>query len=99
MSSVFGAQNHAGLLRLGATLCMATMVLASSCSVAVGAQIRWHVENPFRLFLDPADTQLHRATLEALTLDERLRPILSSERRLSEARPRGWAENAYQKLC
>lgn len=40
MSSVYGAQNHASLPRLGATLCMAILVLVSSCSVAVGAQIR-----------------------------------------------------------
>jgi len=78
---------------------MATIALMLCCSLAVGAQIRWHVESPFRLFPDPADTHLHRAALESLTLDERLQPILSSERRLSATHPRGWSENVYQKLC
>lgn len=29
--------------------------------------LKWRVENPFRLFTDPADSEVHRATFEALS--------------------------------
>jgi hypothetical protein len=42
-------------------------LLASSAPAAAEPVINWRVENPFRLFTDPADTEVHRATWEALT--------------------------------
>ncbi len=63
------------------------------------AAISWRVENPFRFFTDPADTEVHRATYAALTLEERQKPILSAERALSARHEEGWAATMYRKTC
>lgn len=61
--------------------------------------IRWRVENPFRFFSDPKDTNVHRATFLSLSEDERANPILASERALSRRHPEGWAATMYKKTC
>lgn len=61
--------------------------------------IRWRVENPFRLFTDPADTAVHRATFESLTLPERRSPILNAERRLASNYAQGWAAEMVDSTC
>ena len=55
------------------------------------ADLIWEVENPFRFFLDPADTEVHRATWKSLTPEQAVNPILSAENLLSERHPEGWA--------
>jgi hypothetical protein len=63
-------------------------------------EIVWQVENPFRFFLDPADTEVHRATWASLTPEERANPVLSAERLLSERHPDGgWSATMYGKTC
>jgi hypothetical protein len=62
-------------------------------------RIKWRVDNPFRFFADPADTEVHRATYFALSPYEMAHPILSAERALSERHEDGWAETMYRKTC
>jgi hypothetical protein len=62
-------------------------------------RIDWRVENPFRFFADPADTEVHRATYLALSPSERKAPVLSAEHALSERHEDGWAETMYRKTC
>lgn len=62
-------------------------------------RIVWQVENPFRFFLDPADTEVHRATYMSLTPEQRRNPVLSAERVLSERHPDGWSATMYDKTC
>lgn len=61
--------------------------------------IRWQVENPFRLFTDPRDTEVHRATYRALSPQERASPILAAERALQERHDDGWAADMFRKTC
>jgi len=62
-------------------------------------RIVWEVENPFRLFLDPADTQLHRATWLSLSQAERRHPVSAAERLLEERHPDGWSATTFAKTC
>lgn len=62
-------------------------------------QIQWRVENPFRFFTDPKDTNVHRATYLALSPQQRKNPVLSSERALSARHPEGWAVTMFRKTC
>jgi len=66
---------------------------------AYSAEIIWRVENPFRLFTDPALTELHRDVYEQLTDAEKLEPILSAEHRLMQRSVDGWARDAYGETC
>ncbi|MGQ0672901.1 MAG: hypothetical protein ACT4N2_08505 [Hyphomicrobium sp.] len=63
------------------------------------ASISWRVENPFRFFNDPADSEVHRATYLALSADEKVSPILSAERALERRHVDGWAATMYRKTC
>jgi len=63
------------------------------------ASITWRVENPFRLFADPADTRLHAAVHEELSLAERRNPVLNAERILAQRFEHGWAEQMVDKTC
>ena len=65
----------------------------------VAPQIQWRLENPFRLFLEPASTDLHIETYEALDESQRTRAVFESERLLSGRFPKGWAESTYRQLC
>lgn len=61
--------------------------------------IAWRVENPFRLFENAADTELHREAWLGLSEEERKFPILSAERVLSATSDEGWARAVYNKTC
>ena len=74
---------------LGVTLMSLVLGLAQPAYAA--PVIAWRVENPFRFFTDPADTEVHRATYRALGPDERRTPILSAERALQARHDDGWA--------
>lgn len=78
-----------------------TGVLTAVAANPVTAEpvILWRVENPFRLFLDASDTDLHRAVFDNLTPAERTTPILSTERRLGGRFPFGWSEQMFSKTC
>jgi len=63
------------------------------------AMIAWQVENPFRFFTDPSDTEAHRATYRALGPSERSSPVLYAERALQSRQAYGWAATMYRKTC
>ena len=62
-------------------------------------RVSWEVTNPFRLFLDGADTEVHRATWASLSEREKRSPVLAAERLLSERHPDGWAATMFHKTC
>jgi hypothetical protein len=73
---------------------------ASIPGAAAEPRIEWRLENPFRFFTDPKNTEMHRATLEALGEEERRTPVLSAERALSERHPNdGWAATMLDQTC
>jgi hypothetical protein len=80
-------------------LCLVLLLTTFASSVSAEPRIDWQVENPFRLFLDSADTDVHRATWASLTDVERVSPVLSAERVLAERHPDGWAASAFDKIC
>lgn len=73
-------------------------VLAISPASAT-ARIAWRVENPFRFFVDPADSEVHRATYRALGPEERQSPVLAAEQALERRVDDGWASTMYRKTC
>ena len=78
------------------------MIVALVCAAPPASatpELRWRVENPFRFFTDPRDTEVHRATFAALPPDERRTPVLSSERALQSRHEDGWAATMVQKTC
>src|SRR5689334_13413582 len=84
----------------GWSICLALMLAVMHGGVATAEpQIEWQVENPFRFFLDPADTQVHRATWLSLSDVERAHPVQSAERALSERHPDGWSALTFTKTC
>ena len=63
-------------------------------------QIAWRLENPFRFFTSPADTEMHRATFLALSEEERRNPVLNTERALAERHNgEGWAGTVLEHTC
>ncbi len=68
-------------------------------SVTAAPEISWRLENPFRFFNEPADTEIHRATWLALSPEERRTPILSAERALGARTEEGWAAPMYRRTC
>jgi hypothetical protein len=81
------------------TALLLAIVLASSQPAVAEPEIKWRVTNPFRLFTDPTNSEVHRATFDSLTEDERKTPILSAERALAERHPDGWAASMWQDAC
>jgi hypothetical protein len=76
------------------------LTMAGSSAAWAEPEIVWRVENPFRFFLDPADTEVHRATWKSLTPEQAVNPIQSAEILLSERHPEeGWAAHMYEKTC
>src|SRR5262245_55038698 len=89
-------------MRIGAVrgLCVAVvLLLGQAAAAAAEPSITWHVENPFRFFLDPADTHVHRATWASLSEVKRSHPVMSAERVLGERHPDGWAAMAFLHTC
>lgn len=74
-------------------------VLASAGPASADPEIKWKVSNPFRLFTDPANSEVHRATYESLTDEERKTPVLSAERALAERHQDGWAATMWADAC
>ena len=67
---------------------------------AAEPRITWRVENPFRLFNRPSDTEVHRATYNALRESDRYTPVLSAERALARRHPGdGWAAGMMDHTC
>ncbi len=77
---------------------MLVAVLSVPAAEAVPA-IKWRVENPFRFFTDPTDTEVHRATYKALNADEKRNPVLHSEQALQARVEDGWASSILNKTC
>jgi lysophospholipase L1-like esterase len=76
------------------------LTLAASGAARAEPEIVWKLENPFRFFLDPADTEVHRATWESLAPEQREHPILAAETLLAERHPDGgWSATMYDKTC
>ena len=66
----------------------------------ITVEIEWRVENPFRFFADPKDTDVHRATYMELSPEQReAAPVLAAEHALSRRHEDGWAETMYRKTC
>lgn len=63
------------------------------------ASLQWRVENPFRLFRDPADTDKFRKFFLTLSDAEKPRPVLSAERGLAAPTTHGWSESVYRSTC
>lgn len=80
------------LIVMAVTFCAASPVLAE-------AQISWRVENSFRFFVDPADSEVHRATYRALGPQDRQHPVLAAEQQLEKRVDDGWAASMYRKTC
>jgi hypothetical protein len=75
-------------------------VLCASAPVAAAPAIEWRLENPFRFFTKPSDTEMHRASFLALGEAEALTPVLSVERALSERfHGEGWAAAVIDATC
>jgi lysophospholipase L1-like esterase len=75
------------------------LILALGGPVSAQPEIVWEVENPFRFFLDPADTEVHRATWVSLSPEQRRSPVLASERLLAERHGEGWSASMFDKTC
>jgi hypothetical protein len=80
-------------------LMLAMMAGAIGAPANAEPRIVWRVENPFRFFVDPADTEVHRATYLSLSEEERRSPVLSAERALAGRHPDGWAATMLGKTC
>lgn len=85
-------------LSAAAIICAIALALPGSPARAE-ATIVWQVQNPFRLFTDPSDSDRHRRAYQELTEAERTNPILSIERRLSQDSPMGWAAQVVERTC
>ncbi len=88
-------------LRLLGALVVAVGLLAMLPDrAAAEPRISWRVENPFRLFTRPSDSEVHRATYNDLGESERTTPVLSAERALARRHPGdGWAAGMMDNLC
>jgi hypothetical protein len=76
------------------------LMLAGGAPAWAVPEIVWKVENPFRFFLDAADTEIHRATWASLSPSQRQNPVLSAERELSDRHAEwGWAAGIVDKVC
>jgi hypothetical protein len=96
-----GRQGRIGRVRAAAmlALCVAVSALLPQPASAE-PRVTWRVENPFRLFNRPSDTEVHRATYTALDDAERLTPVLSAERALARRHPTdGWAAGMVDHTC
>jgi lysophospholipase L1-like esterase len=79
---------------------LAGLTLLGVTPASAEPRILWRLENPFRFFTDPADTDMHRATYAALRSAERQEPVLSAERALSQRHDgQGWAATMAGRVC
>lgn len=82
-----------------AALSLIATLLVTIVPVSAEPVITWRVENPFRFFQDPLDTEIHRQTYLSLDPDQRSRPVLSAEQALAERHTEGWAATMVGKTC
>lgn len=75
------------------------LTVALGGSASAQPTIVWEVENPFRFFLDPADTEVHRATWVSLSPEQRRSPVLSAERLLAARHAEGWSASMFDNTC
>ncbi|MEM7775121.1 MAG: hypothetical protein AAF732_05885 [Pseudomonadota bacterium] len=68
-------------------------VVATCPARATEHAIEWQVENPFRFFADPADTESHQMAIA------RAGSILDAERLLATRTQYGWAEQTFKRTC
>lgn len=87
----------AGLLLLAA--CVISPRAFAIETAQIHPHIEWRVENPFRFFTDPSDTQVHRATFLSMSDEEHEAPVLSAERELSKKHDDGWASIVLGRTC
>ena len=79
--------------------CLGMLAVGLPQGAQASPVIKWRVENPFRLFTDPADTEVHRATFKSLSAEDRRNPVLAAERALQSRHSDGWAATMYRKTC
>ncbi|HVZ04276.1 hypothetical protein [Hyphomicrobium sp.] len=99
ISRLQSAPRRAAVLSLFATVAVALLSMAAPRPAEASAFITWRVENPFRFFTDPRDTEAHRLAYRALGPEQKATPVLSEERALQSNDPGGWASAVYQKTC
>ena len=88
------------LAKGGWRACLALLLAAAlSATAEAEPRIDWQVDNPFRFFLDSADTEVHRATWASLSDGENTSAVLSAERVLAERHPDGWSATMFSKTC
>ena len=75
--------------------CAAAGIFAPSRAEA-SPVVTWRLENPFRFFTDPHDTEAHRATYRSLGPSERQTPVLAEEHALQSQDKDGWAASMFQ---
>ncbi|HEU0060561.1 MAG TPA: hypothetical protein VFR19_11840, partial [Hyphomicrobiaceae bacterium] len=75
------------------------MLIGWGTAAQAQPRIQWRVENGFRFFLDPVDTEVHRATFDHLSDAERRQPVLSAERLLARRHADGWSATMFDKTC
>jgi hypothetical protein len=79
---------------------LVALALALAAPAHAEPRILWRVENPFRFFTQPEDTEMHRATYLALRGEDRQSPILAAERELSARHEgQGWAATMSGRTC
>jgi hypothetical protein len=94
------ARHLAGRILVAWTIALVLAGGLLSQPAAAEPRITWRVENPFRLFNRPSDTEVHRATFNALSDEERHAPVLAAERALSRRHPTdGWAAGMLDHTC
>ncbi|TMJ64081.1 MAG: hypothetical protein E6G91_22535, partial [Alphaproteobacteria bacterium] len=87
-------------INAGRSLCLAlVLTVLRAAAAAAEPHIVWQVDNPFRFFLDTADTHMHRATWASLSEAERAHPVMAAERVLAERHPDGWSAMTYLNTC
>ncbi|RUO97968.1 hypothetical protein [Hyphomicrobium sp.] len=80
-------------------LACAAFVLSLSQAAEALPVITWRLENPFRFFIDPHDTNVHRETYRSLGARDRATPVISAEHALQSNDRDGWAASMVQKTC
>jgi lysophospholipase L1-like esterase len=98
-----GSFSTRGLRAIAAALlfplaCAAAGIFAPSRAEA-SPVVTWRLENPFRFFTDPHDTEAHRATYRSLGPSERQTPVLAEEHALQSQDKDGWAASMFQRTC
>ncbi|WP_409560432.1 hypothetical protein [Hyphomicrobium sp. MC8b] len=98
----------ASMLKRGLRAIAAGLFLPLACVIAglampgraeAAPTITWRIENPFRFFIDPNDTNAHRETYRSLGPREKTTPILSEEHSLQRDDRDGWAASMFDKTC